>query len=146
MLESDPLDAAEAKLGRMVGDVVPGRADADWVRRHLSALIGVAGADAAQGAERSEVFNAWRRFFEALAEQRPLVLVFEDLHWADDGLLDFVDHLVDWATGVPMLIVGTARPELLDRRPGWGGGKRNAITVSISPLSPEETAQLLAVL
>ena len=64
------------------------------------------------------------RFFEALAEQRPLVLVFEDLHWADDGLLDFVDHLVEWATGVPLLVVGTARPELLERRPGWGGGKR----------------------
>jgi len=50
------------------------------------------------------------------------VLVFEDLHWADDGLLDFVDHLADWATTVPILIVGTARPELLDRRPSWSGG------------------------
>ena len=64
--------------------------------------------------------RAWRRFFEALAEQGPLVLVFEDLHWADDGLLDFVDHLVDWATGVPLLVVCTARPELLERRPGLG--------------------------
>ena len=52
------------------------------------------------------------------------MLVFEDLHWADDGLLDFVDHLVDWASGVPLLVVCTARPELLERRPGWGGGKR----------------------
>ena len=65
----------------------------------------------------------------------PLVLVFEDLHWADDGLLDFVDHLVDWATGVPLLVVCTARPELLERRPGWGGGKRNALTLSLAPLS-----------
>ena len=81
-----------------------------------------------RGGERAdEAFAAWRRFFEALAEQRPLVLVFEDLHWADDGLLDFVDHLVDWATGVPLLVVCTARPELLDRRPGWGGGKLNAL-------------------
>src|SRR5207237_1122820 len=67
----------------------------------------------------------------------------EDLHWADEGLLDFVDYLADWATGVPILIVGTARPELLDRRPGWGGGKRNAATVSISALSADETARLL---
>ena len=52
------------------------------------------------------------------------MLVFEDLHWADDGLLDFVDHLVDWASGVPLLVLCTARPELLDRRPDWGGGKR----------------------
>ena len=71
------------------------------------------------------------------------MLVFEDLHWADDGLLDFVDHLADWATTVPLLIVATARPELLDRRPGWGGGKRNAFTLSIGALSDEETAQLL---
>ena len=61
-----------------------------------------------------------------MAETRPLVLVFEDLHFADDGLLDFVDYLVDWATGVPLLAIGTARPELLARRPGWGGGKANA--------------------
>jgi tetratricopeptide (TPR) repeat protein len=75
--------------------------------------------------------------------ERPLVLVFEDLHWADENLLDFVDHLVDWATGVPVLVVCTARPELLTRRPGWGGGKPNALTISLSPLSDDETARLL---
>lgn len=72
------------------------------------------------------------------------MLVFEDLHWADDHLLDFVDHLVDWGTGVPLLVVCTARPELLERRPGWGGGKPNALTLSLSPLSDEETARLFA--
>ena len=78
------------------------------------------------------------------AEQRPLVLVFEDLHWADESLLDFVDELVDWVTDVPLLVVGTARPELLERRPGWGGGKLNATTLALSPLSDEETALLIA--
>jgi predicted ATPase len=63
-----------------------------------------------------------------MAEQRPHVFVFEDLHWADDKLLDFVDYMVDWATGVPILIVATSRPELLERRPAWGGGKLNATT------------------
>ena len=72
------------------------------------------------------------------------MLVFEDLHWADDNLLDFVDHLVDWASDAPLLVLGTARPELLERRPGWGGGKSNAATISLSPLSEEETARLLA--
>ena len=72
------------------------------------------------------------------------MLVFEDLHWADDNLLDFVDHLVDWAAGVPLLVVCTARPELLTRRPGWGGGKPNALTISLSPLSDDDTARLLA--
>ena len=89
------------------------------------------------------MFAAWRHFFEALAEQRPLVLVFEDLHWADDGLLDFVDYLADWAGGVPLLVVGTARPELLARRPGWGGGKPNALTLSLAPLSDDDTARLI---
>jgi tetratricopeptide (TPR) repeat protein len=72
------------------------------------------------------------------------VLVFEDLHWADDGLLDFIDHLVDWSSGVPLLCVCTARPELLERRQGWGGGKLNATTIALSPLSDDETQQLLA--
>ena len=96
------------------------------------------------GDRRNEAFAAWRRFFEAMAEQRPLVLVFEDLHWADEGLLDFVDELVEWVSDVPLLVVATARPELLERRPGWGGGKLNATTLALSPLSDEQTAQLIA--
>jgi len=71
------------------------------------------------------------------------VLVFEDLHWADDGLLDFVDYLVDWAGPVPLLVIGSARPELLERRPAWGGGKPNAVTLSLSPLSDDDTARLI---
>jgi tetratricopeptide (TPR) repeat protein len=74
------------------------------------------------------------------------VLVFEDLHWADDGLLDFVDQLVDWARSAPILVLCTARPELLERRPGWGGGKANAATISLPPLEDEETARLLSAL
>ena len=109
--------------------------DADWVDGHLRPLVGLGRTADAAGDRRGEVFAAWRRFFEALAERGPLVLVFDDLHWADDGLLDFVDHLVEWARGVPLLVVCTARPELLERRPGWGGGKRNATTISLSPLT-----------
>ena len=72
------------------------------------------------------------------------MLVFEDLHWADDELLDFVDHLVEWAGAVPILIVCTSRPELLERRPAWGGGKLNATTLSLAPLSEADTSRLLA--
>ncbi len=79
----------------------------------------------------------------AWPSERPTVLVFEDLHWADDGLLDFVDGLVDWATDVPLLVVASARPELLARRPGWGGGKPNAVTLSLTPLTDRETAELV---
>jgi predicted ATPase len=84
------------------------------------------------------------RFLEAMAEQRPLVVVFEDLHWADESLLDFVDELVDWVTEVPLLVVATARPELLERRPGWAGGKLNATTLALAPLSDDQTARLIA--
>jgi tetratricopeptide (TPR) repeat protein len=93
--------------------------------------------------DQAETFAAWRRLLEVLAEQGPLVLVFEDLHWADEGLLDFVDHLVDWVSELPLLVVCSARPELLTRRRDWGGGKPNATTLSLAPLSDEETARLI---
>jgi class 3 adenylate cyclase/tetratricopeptide (TPR) repeat protein len=140
ILESDDAASAEERLVAMVEALTDDEREREWLARHTRPLVGLEGAERA---EREEAFAAWRRLLEAAAEQRPLVLVFEDLHWADDGLLDFVDHLADWATTVPLLIVGTARPELLDRRPGWGGGKRNAFTLSIGALSDDETAQLL---
>jgi class 3 adenylate cyclase/tetratricopeptide (TPR) repeat protein len=143
ILETDSADVAEGKLRDTVGDLIPDETTGRWVEKHLRVLVGLAGEGVPSGDARDEAFAAWRRVFEALAEQRPLVLVFEDLHWADDNLLDFVDYLVDWVTDAPLLVIGTARPELLERRPGWGGGKPNAATVSLSPLSGEEIARLL---
>jgi class 3 adenylate cyclase len=145
ILETDAVEDVDAKLAATVAQVVSDPADAEWVLRHVRALVGLSGDEASLGGDRRpEAFAAWRRFFEALAEQRPLVLVFEDLHWADDGLLDFVDHFVDWASGVPILVVASARPELLERRPGWGGGKPNATTLSLSPLADDDAARLIA--
>jgi class 3 adenylate cyclase/tetratricopeptide (TPR) repeat protein len=140
ILESDSPDEAERKLSEAVESL---HADSGRLLENLRPLVGL-GTDAEHSADRSERFAAWRTFFEALAEQRPTVLVFEDLHWADEDLLDFVDHLVDWGSGVALLVVCTARPELLERRSGWGGGKPNALTLSISPLSDDDTARLLA--
>ena len=146
ILETDSTEAAEAKLRTVVTDTIDDAKEAAWIERHLRPLVGLDVALAEGADRRAEAFAAWRRFLEALAEKTPIVLVFEDLHWADDGLLDFVDYLADWASGVALLIVGTARPELLARRPGWGGGKRNASTVTVSALAADETAQLLATL
>ena len=72
--------------------------------------------------------------------------MFEDLHWADDALLSFIEHLADRAEGVPLLIVGTARPELFEQHPDYAAGLRNANTINLSPLSPEETARLVSAL
>jgi tetratricopeptide (TPR) repeat protein len=110
------------------------------------ALIGLSEESDLGGDRRNEAFAAWRRFFEAMADRRPFVLVVEDLHWADESLLDFLDELVDWVTDVPLLVVGTARPELLERRPGWGGGKLNATTLAVEPLTDDETAVLMGAL
>ena len=144
ILETDDAATAEHKLVSAVGSIVPEDDEAAWVTSHLRALVGLGGEGRASADSRGEAFAAWRRFLEGMAEQRPTVLVFEDLHWADDGLLDFVDGLVDRATGVPLLVVCSARPELLTRRPGWGGGKANAVTLSLSPLSTDDTARLIA--
>ncbi len=141
ILESDSGEVADTKLAAIL-EAVPDEGERGWVDRHLRPLVGLGRADAS-GDVRGEAFAAWRRFLETVAERGPMVLVFEDLHWADDGLLDFVDGLVDWVDGVPLLVVCTARPELLERRPGWGGGKRNATTVSLAALEDDATARLV---
>ncbi len=143
ILETDTSKQAGERLTRTVSGLIPEPSEAGWVEAHLRPLVGLMpeGEFASEG--RQESFAAWTRFFEAVADQGTAVMVFEDLHWADDELLDFVDHLADWATDTPLLLVGTARPELLDRRPGWGGGKRNATTLSLSALSDGEIHELI---
>ena len=142
ILESDPAHAAAEKLVAATA-IVADEGECVWVERHLRPLLGLGADELTSGDRRDEAFAAWRRFLEAIADHGPTVLVFEDLHWADDGLLDFVDGLVEWVDGVALLVVCTARPELLDRRRGWGGGKRNATTVSLTPLDHNSTAQLV---
>jgi len=141
ILETDGEEEADRKLRATVTATVPAD-DVEWTSAHLRPLAGIEDTGG-RSDNQEEAFAAWRGFLEGVADQRPLVLVFEDLHWADDGLLDFVDHLVDWATRVPLLVVATARPELLSRRSGWGGGKTNALTLSLAPLSGNETAELV---
>ena len=143
ILESDTPEDSDEKLGQAVQRFISDTDEAAWIERHLRPLAGLETDETWTADRSSEAFAAWRRFFEALADARPLVLVFEDLHWADDALLDFVDHLVDWASGVPLLALCTARPELLARRPAWGGGKVNSSTILLSALSTDETAALV---
>jgi class 3 adenylate cyclase len=140
ILESDSPDAAAEKLD---GTLAPDEPERQWLLQRLAPLVG---AEAASPAERQELFTAWRRFLEGLAAARASVLVFEDLHWADDALLAFLEYLTEWSQDVPLLVLCAARPELYERRPNWGAGQRNAQTINLSPLSDPETAELVSYL
>ena len=84
-----------------------------------------------------------RKLLEAAASAEPLVIIFDDLQWGDDGFLDLVEHVASWSRDAPILLLCLARPELLDRRPAWGGGKHNASTILLEPLSADETDRLI---
>ena len=137
ILESDSPAQAAAKLD---GALPQGDPDLPWLRARLLPLVGAGGEPAAQ----EESFTAWRRVLESWAAERETVLVFEDLHWADEGLLGFLEHLADWSEGVPLLVFCTARPELQEQHPTWAAGLRNATTINLAPLSDEETAVLVS--
>jgi class 3 adenylate cyclase/tetratricopeptide (TPR) repeat protein len=145
ILETDPPAPATAKLQAAVAVLVPDPSEGEWLRARLAPLLGIAGPDAVK-AERAELFAAWRRFVEALAAANPLVLVVEDLHWADPAMLEFLQHLAERASGLPLLIVATARPELLERHPGWGDANPVATRIPLEALTDLETARLVAAL
>ncbi|HET7759316.1 MAG TPA: adenylate/guanylate cyclase domain-containing protein [Gaiellaceae bacterium] len=108
----------------------------------LAALLG----DDAAASSPEEIAWAFRKLLESRAAERPVVVVFDDLHWGEPTFLDLVEHVADLSRDAPILLLCMARPELLDARPAWGGGKLNATNVLLEPLAPEETAELLAAL
>jgi class 3 adenylate cyclase/tetratricopeptide (TPR) repeat protein len=145
ILESDGALDAGKKLASTTSALVSDPAEREWIRTRLAPLIGLADAQA-ESIDRAETFSAWRRFLEAMASIRPLVLVLEDMHWADISMLAFVEHVMEWATDLPIFIICTARPELFDRDPAWGGGKRNWSTLSLPPLGEADAGELVAAL
>ena len=137
ILESDTAETVGRKLSAAVAASVDDQAARVWIEAYLRPLVGLEGAERLSGDRRGEAFAAWRRFVEGLTASGRVVLAFEDLHWADDGLLDFVEHLCRFAADRPLTIVCTARPELRDRRPAWAG------VVELEPLSDEDTIELV---
>ncbi len=121
--------------------MLDGTADADAVAQRIESATGAGG-----GAVKEEIFWALRQLVEALARDTPLVLVFEDIHWGEPTLLDLIEHLADWVRDVGVLVICLSRPELLDVRPTWAGGKLNTASILLDPLSDEESAELMGAL
>ena len=131
--DDDPIETAKAKLIECCGDEA------------IAELLGLAaGVMEAVETERGQPEIAWaaREFADELADVQPLVMVFEDIHWAEEPLLELIDHLAQWVRERALLIICLARPELLDVRPGWGGGRVRSTAIELEPLGREESEAL----
>ena len=137
--ETDDEPTTRAAIATMLEEHLIDEAERAWIAPAMLHLLGFEG-----GAAADQLFGAWRTFFERLASTQSVVLVFEDLHHADPGLLDFIDHLLEWSRSSSILIVTLARPELLDRRPDWGAGKRSFTSIHLEPLSVDSMRELLS--
>jgi len=126
-------------IAQMVAERIPDEGERRWIEQALLTLLGISAGDL----PADQLFAAWRTFFERLTATGPVVLVFEDLHWADSGLLDFIDHLLEWSREQPIYVLTLARPELLEKKPDWGAGRRNFLSLSLEPLSPTAMRELL---
>ncbi len=133
--DSDSSDAAMGKLEH----ALRGEPEAEHAAEKIAEMVGL--REAAIGV--ADGFEAVRTLVGALARRRPLVLVFDDIHWGEATFLDLVEHLADAMSDAPLLLVCLARPELLDSRPDWGGGKLNATSILLEPLSESESAELI---
>jgi class 3 adenylate cyclase/tetratricopeptide (TPR) repeat protein len=134
--DDDDAHQVRAKLGELFGS----SPDASIAVERLAQFLGVAGAEAA----REETHWAVRKLFEVLAEGQPLVAVFEDIHWAEPALLDLIEHVTERSASAPILLLCTARPEFLDERTAWGGGKPDPTSLLLEPLSREECDEMIA--
>ena len=139
LVESDDQETTRSKVKASVEEWVSDPDERAWVEPALLTLLGVE-----SGAASEQLFGAWRSFFERIAHKGTVALVFEDMHFADSGLLDFLDHLLEWARNSPIYIVTLARPELLEKRPDWGAGKRSFASIYLEPLPDADMRTLLA--
>jgi DNA-binding SARP family transcriptional activator len=138
---ADRADTAAAKLARAVHRLVAGEQERLWLLPRLRPLLGP--EDGAPRFAVEEVLAAWRHLAGEIAAAGPLVVIFEDLHCADDVVVDFVEDLAGSSGSVPLLVIATARPELLRRRPRWGGGVRHGLTMTLEPISDAAIDRLL---
>ena len=137
--DEDPGIALD-KLRDTLAEHLPDADERGWVEPRLAHLLGI--EEGAPG-DQENLFSAWRILFERLAEKSPTILVFEDMQWADSGLLDFLEYVLEWSRSHPLYALVLARPELTDKRPSWGGGKRSFTSIYLEPLSQQAMVELL---
>lgn len=138
--ESDDPVSARAKVTACIERYVVDPEERRWVEPRLMQLLGL---EEREDDQREVLFAAWRTFFERLADTDTCVMVFEDLHWADEGLIDFVEHLVEWARNSPIFVLTLSRPELHDRRPTWGSRSRHFSSIHLEALNDDDMLLLL---
>ena len=138
--ETDDVHRSRTRLRTVVAEYVPEPEEQRWIEPRLAGLLGL---DTMPPGDRTELFAALRSFFHHISDRATTVLVFEDLHWADTGLFEFIEELVERSPRHPILVVTLARPEMLERAPGWGSGRRHFLSLHLGPLSDEAMAQLV---
>ncbi len=140
IVEDDLPEVALAKLRESLAEIVRSPEERTLLEPRLAHLLGLADRSAP---DKEDLFSAWRIFFERMAEAGPIVLVFEDLQWADAGLLDFVEYLLDWSRSHSIFVLTLARPEISERRGAWGGGQRDFTSLYLEALRPDQVDVLL---
>jgi len=133
--EDDAPPEALRRLDAMLAEHVPDTEDRAWITPAVHQLLGL---EATADGDRARLFAAWRLLFERLAATSPAVLVFEDLQWADQALLDFLEYLMEWSRDHRLFVIALARPELADSRPAWGSGLRTHTSMALKPLGEED--------
>ena len=139
--DDDDALSARGKLVHTLEQHVQDQGERAWIEPALLHLLGL--EEFGEG-DRSRLFSAWRLFVERMADSAPVMLVFEDMQWADQALLDFVEYLLDWSRNQPLFVLALARPELADVRPGWGTGSRAHTSIVLEPLPGDAMAELLS--
>jgi class 3 adenylate cyclase/tetratricopeptide (TPR) repeat protein len=139
--ETDPPGVSRSKLAASISEHVPDEEERRWLEPRLAFLLGL---EERPPGGREELFAAWRTFFDRISDEGTVVMVFEDLQWADAGLLDFVESMLEWSRSRPILVVTLARPELADRRPNWGAGQRSFVAIHLESLPGPAMTQLVA--
>jgi tetratricopeptide (TPR) repeat protein len=138
--EDEPSEEALGKLSAVLGEIVTDSEERAFVEPRLQHLLGLTERVAP---DREDLFSAWRLFVERMADQYPVIMVFEDIHWADAALIEFVEYLLDWSRNHPIYVVTLARPDVTERHPGWGANLRNFTSLTLEQLPDRAIDSLL---